>query len=95
MGIRRGDRGRLRLGLAIAFVMAAAFIIMQATEYSHKDFSIATNAYGSLFYLITGLHGAHVLVALVMNVVVQVRAWLRHVDVRRNLAVQNRLKCRS
>jgi len=88
-GIHQGKRGRLRLGLAVAFVLAAAFLIMQAIEYRNKDFAISTNAYGSLFYLITGLHGMHVLAALVMNAVVQVRAWLRHFDARRNLAVQN------
>jgi len=88
-GIRRGNTGRLRLGLAVAFVLAAAFLIMQGIEYSRKEFAISTDAYGSLFYLITGLHGMHVLVALVMNIVVQLRAWLGHFDRRRNLAVQN------
>ena len=88
-GIRHGNSGRLRLGLAIAFVLATAFLIMQGIEYSRKEFSVATNAYASLFYLITGLHGMHVLVALAMNVVVQVRAWLGHFDQRRHLAVQN------
>jgi heme/copper-type cytochrome/quinol oxidase subunit 3 len=88
-GIRHGNRRRLRIGLAVAFVLAAAFLIMQAVEYSRKDYSIATNVYGSLFYLITGLHGMHVLAALITNAVVQLRAWLGHFDERRHLAVQN------
>lgn len=88
-GIRQGSQGRLRWGLALAFILGAAFLGLQGYEYSNKEFSPQTNAYGSLFFTVTGLHGAHLLVALLLNGVTQARAWLSHFDERRHVAVQN------
>ena len=88
-GIRRGSVGHLEAGLALSFLLGAAFLALQAVEYSHKTFSPQTNAYGSLFFTITGLHGTHVLAGLVMNAVVQVRTWLGHFTARRHAAVEN------
>jgi cytochrome c oxidase subunit III len=52
-----------------AMAMAAAFLVMQGFEYHDKlqHFTARTDAYGSLFYLITGLHGTHVVAALLMS----------------------------
>jgi cytochrome c oxidase subunit 3/cytochrome c oxidase subunit I+III len=88
-GIRQGKQGRLRLGLALSFLLGALFLAMQVYEYAHKHFGLQTNAYGSLFFAITGFHGLHVAVGLLMNAVVQARAWLDHFDARRRLAVEN------
>lgn len=88
-GIRKGNQGRLRLGLLITLVLGIVFLAIQMVEYSHKTFTPATDAYGSLFFTITGFHGAHVAVGLLMNIVVQVRAWLGHFTAERHLAVSN------
>ncbi|HEY7064797.1 MAG TPA: cytochrome c oxidase subunit 3 [Chloroflexota bacterium] len=87
--IRRGDGGRLALGLAISFLLGATFLSLQVIEYSRESFTPQTNAYGSLFFTITGLHGAHVLIGLLMSAVVQLRTWLGQFTARRHLAVQN------
>ncbi|MFC0005571.1 cytochrome c oxidase subunit 3 [Micromonospora siamensis] len=67
-GIRKGQRWRLRAGLAATLVLGVTFLALQANEYAEKlrEFTMTTNAYGSLFYLITGFHGLHVLVGLTM-----------------------------
>ena len=52
------------------------------------EFTPQTNAYGSLFYAITGFHGTHVLVGLLLILFVQVRAWLGHFGRGRHLHVQ-------
>lgn len=67
-GIRRGQRWRLRSGLAATLVLGAGFLILQANEYAEKlrQFTFTTDVYGSLFYVITGFHGLHVLVGLAM-----------------------------
>lgn len=67
-GIRRGQRWRLRAGLAATLVMGLSFMALLVIEY-HEDlahFTMTTNVYGSLFYVITGFHGLHVLVGLTM-----------------------------
>jgi cytochrome c oxidase subunit III len=76
VGIRRGRRRRLRVGLLASFVLGAAFLGMQGVEYSQAlaGFGPGTHAYGSLFFMITGFHGSHVAVGLLLNMWVQVRA---------------------
>ena len=88
-GIRLGSQLRLRLGMLVTLLLGIAFLAIQAIEYSKKDFTLQSNAYGSLFFTITGFHGAHVFVGLLFNVVVQLRAWLGHFTVDRHLAVTN------
>jgi len=88
-GIRSGSQLRLRTGMRIALLLGIAFLVIQGIEYHHQRFTPATNAYGSLFFTITGFHGAHVAVGLLMNIVVQIRAYLGHFSAERHLAVTN------
>jgi cytochrome c oxidase subunit III len=62
-----------------------------AVEYPSvlEEFTARTNAYGSMFFTLTGLHGLHVLVGLAFSVWVQVRAWRGAFDERRHVSVQN------
>lgn len=62
----RGAAGSLRIGIGITLLLGIAFLIIQGVEYSHKGFTPTTDAYGSLFFTITGFHGAHVLVGIIM-----------------------------
>lgn len=90
-GIQRGNQGRLRVGLAIGFLLGASFSGLQAFEYAEtlKEFTPTTNAYGSLFYTVTGFHGSHVLVGLMFNAWTQIRAWGGAFDQHRHVTVQN------
>lgn len=88
-GIRRGRQGRLRLGLLLTLVIGLGFLAVQMMEYHSLRFTPRTGAYGSLFYTITGFHGAHVAVGLLMIAVVSLRAWLGHFSASRHLAVTN------
>jgi cytochrome c oxidase subunit 3 len=87
-GIRRGSRRALKLGFAVGWLMGAAFFVNQVFEYRGLHFGLRDNVYGSLFYGITGLHGAHLVIGLVMNGVVQVKAWLGRFDARRHVTVE-------
>lgn len=90
LSIRQGRVGRLRIGLAVAFAMAATFLGLQAYEYTHllEEFTPQTNVYGSLFFTITAFHGLHVLVGLLMNLWLQVFAWRGFWTAERHLPVQ-------
>jgi heme/copper-type cytochrome/quinol oxidase subunit 3 len=86
-GIRRGDVRRLRIGLFLSFLLGACFLVNLGFEYGELTFGARDNAYGSLFYAITGLHGLHVLVGLLMNMVVQAKARLGRVTKDRHVTV--------
>jgi heme/copper-type cytochrome/quinol oxidase subunit 3 len=88
-GIRQGDQRRLRIGMLATLILGAVFLTIQGIEYSRKSFGVSTNAYGSLFFTITGFHGAHVVVGLLMNAVVQIWAWRGLFARDRHLAVTN------
>ena len=85
--IRRGDVRGLRIGLFLSFVLGVAFLVNLGFEYDELTFGARDNAYGSLFYAITGLHGLHVLVGLLMNLVVQAKARLGRVSKDRHVTV--------
>jgi heme/copper-type cytochrome/quinol oxidase subunit 3 len=87
-GIKRGNLRVLRAGLALSWVMGVAFFVNQVLEYRSLGFGPRTNAYGSLFYAITGLHGAHVVVGLLISLVVQLKAWLGRLSAERHLTAQ-------
>ncbi len=85
--IRRGRVGQLRVALLLSFLLGVAFVANQAYEFAHLEFAATDNAYASLFIVITGLHGLHLLVGLVMSVVVQLKAALGWFDTERHLTV--------
>jgi heme/copper-type cytochrome/quinol oxidase subunit 3 len=88
-GIRKGRQGRLRLGLLLTLLLGIIFLAIQGIEYSHKHITPRTNAYGSLFFTITGLHGAHVAAGLLMVAVITARSLLNHFGPGHHDAVTN------
>jgi cytochrome c oxidase subunit III len=89
---RNGRQGALRLWLAAGFVLGAVFLGLQlGVEYPEKlaEFGPTTNAYGSLFFTLTGFHGGHVLIGLLISLWTQVRAWQGAFDKDRHVTVQN------
>ena len=88
-GIRKGQQARLRIGLLVTLILGMLFLAIQGLEYSNQSFTPATDAYGSLFFTITGFHGAHVAAGLLMNIFVQARAWAGHFTATRHLALSN------
>lgn len=89
-GIERGDGSRLRVGLLLTFLLGCVFLALQfGWEWPAKSFGPRDSAYGSLFFTITGFHGLHVLVGLLMNLWTQARAWRGHFNAEHHLAVSN------
>ena len=64
----KGDVVRLRMWFIITFLMGSFFIggqIYEFTEFTRKGLNVDTNLFGSSFFVLTGLHGAHVTVGIV------------------------------
>jgi heme/copper-type cytochrome/quinol oxidase subunit 3 len=88
-GIRKGSQSQLRAGLFLAFALGVVFAIVQGVEWSHQTFAAQSDVFGSLFFTITGFHGAHVIVGLLFNLAVQIWAWRGTFTAERHLAVTN------
>jgi cytochrome c oxidase subunit III len=86
--ISRGNQRGLKLGLALAFALGALFLIIQAWDVAQMGISVSTNAYTSIFLTTTAFHGLHLFVALIINGVIQVLAWLRYFNGSRYVGVQ-------
>jgi cytochrome c oxidase subunit III len=72
--IARGNRRGLILGLIGTIALGAIFLSIQAFEYVSNGFGPSTNLFGSVFYTITGFHGAHVSAGLLFLTVCLVRS---------------------
>jgi cytochrome c oxidase subunit 3 len=60
-----GGRRRAITWLAVTALMGALFLVNLVLEYAGAGFGLDDHAYGSIFYLMTGFHGLHVLGGLV------------------------------
>jgi cytochrome c oxidase subunit 3 len=70
--LRRGRSTTFRGLLGLTILLGASFLALQAYDYSRLSFGVRDGIYPSLFYVMTGLHMAHVaggvvLLALVMG----------------------------
>jgi cytochrome c oxidase subunit III len=75
---KAGNRFGLKAGLFTTFGLGLTFLFIQINEYWHIGFSPQDNAQGSVFYGLTGLHGAHVAVGLTLLAMASVRAFRGH-----------------
>ncbi len=85
---RRGALRRPPLGLWLTLLFGTMFLGLQLVEYGHHRTSPAVDAATSLFFAITGLHGAHVAVGLLMLLVVAVRGLRGPFGPRHNVALR-------
>lgn len=56
-----GDRSSTVRWLLVTVGLGLLFLTNQAVEYATVDFTMSSHAYGSMFFLMTGFHGLHVL----------------------------------
>ncbi|HEX2052218.1 MAG TPA: cytochrome c oxidase subunit 3 [Actinomycetota bacterium] len=67
--IQRGDQRRLRIWLMATALLGASFIggqFFEFTEFVHAGLTIQTSPFGSSFFVLTGFHGAHVTIGILM-----------------------------
>jgi len=55
-----------RRSLLAAIALGVAFLVVAVNGWLHATFTIASHAYGSLFYTMTGIHALHVAVGIVL-----------------------------
>jgi cytochrome c oxidase subunit III len=86
--IRRGDIGKLRMWTAITLGLGVLFLAGQLYDYSTLGFGIADGVFGTVFYTLTGFHGAHVFGGVVGLTIVLARALRGQFSARNHVAVE-------
>src|ERR1700733_7902036 len=62
--IKNGNRFGLKAGMLSTFLLGLTFLFVQLNEYVHIGFAGRYSAQSTIFYSLTGLHGAHVFIGL-------------------------------
>ena len=65
-------------GLVLTVFWGVLFSLLQYTEYKNTSFSINDSISGSIFYLLTGFHGLHVLLGTTLLIVCLLRFYFHH-----------------
>jgi len=76
--IKHNNHRGLKLGLTLTWLLGATFLFIQINEYIHIGFTPRDGAFGSIFFSLTGLHGAHVFVGLLLLTFANIRAYRGH-----------------
>lgn len=86
-GVRAARQGKIRKAqwfIAITVIMGLVFLGLQAYDYSRLEFGIKDGIYPSLFYVMTGLHMAHVIGGVLLLVLIGAQSlnrqteWAKH-----------------
>lgn len=81
LAVRSGQRGGRAAAawLAVTIALGGTFLVGQGREYAdlvRQDVTISRDLFGTTFFTLTGFHGLHVLVGLVMLAIVLATALL-------------------
>jgi cytochrome c oxidase subunit III len=87
-GVRNENRNTLKVGILTTFLLGLTFLTVQVNEYVHIGFSPADNAQGTIFYCLTGLHGAHVFIGLTLLAMVLIRSFRGHYSAKEHRGVE-------
>lgn len=80
--LKHGNRKKLKAWLIATIVLALVFIGFQAEEYvqayTELDLTLKSGIYGSTFFMLTGFHGAHVIMGTLMLIIMLIRIMKGH-----------------
>jgi cytochrome c oxidase subunit 3 len=64
--------------MVATFCLGLTFLFIQVNEYIHLGWAPHDSAQATVFYSLTGLHGAHVFVGLCALMIVTIRSFRGH-----------------
>jgi cytochrome c oxidase subunit 3 len=76
--LKRDNRAGFKAGMLTTFLLGCTFLFIQVNEYVHIGWAPHDDAQASVFYGLTGLHGAHVFIGLTLLLFVTIRAFRGH-----------------
>ncbi len=64
--LKKDDVSGLQFWFGLTALMGIAFLLGQGYEYFHAEFGLTTNLFTSCFFAVTGFHGLHVTVGVLL-----------------------------
>ena len=89
--IQRGDHRRLRIWLLATCLFGATFIggqLYEFTQFYREGLHLGTNMFGTTFFVLTGLHGAHVTIGIIWLLLLWGRSMQGRLPAGRSEAVE-------
>ena len=83
----RGAMARVMIALAITSVLGAAFIALQFADWFTEPFGPSTSAFGSNYFVISGVHLAHFVAGWIMFLVLLLWTGLGYFDAIRHVPI--------
>jgi len=91
-GLKKDDRRQLIVGLFLTVALGLTFVGFQAHEYGeayHKlGLTLNSGVYGSLFFMLTGFHGFHVIIGSLMLLAILGRSLKGHFSPEHHFAFE-------
>lgn len=72
------NKKELLQGLLCTVILGVTFSLIQGFEYMHAEFKFKDNHYTSVFYMLTGFHGFHVIIGTIFLLICYFRAKKDH-----------------
>ena len=91
IGAKRGEEGLLRAGLVATFILGAVFLAVKGFEWSElfaEGITFGSDISASLYYVLTGIHGAHVLAGLIALIYLIIKAYKGGFSPHRHVGVE-------
>ena len=80
-----GHKTSTLINLFITILLGLCFIFLQYTEYRYCTYTIADSSYGTCFYMLTGLHGLHVIAGVLFLFISWIRLYQDHMTSEHHL----------
>ena len=87
-----GNRSRTIFFMWITVLLGLTFLFVQGYEYSHAyselNLELSSGAYGSTFFMLTGFHGFHVFIGMLMLLFITLRLMKGHFTPERHFGFE-------
>jgi len=77
-GILSSNKYYFSFGLVLTILLGYVFLVLQYGEYVNRKFKITRTVYGTVFFILTGFHGLHVIIGFIFLFICFIRLFYFH-----------------
>jgi cytochrome c oxidase subunit III len=89
--LKQGNKFRAKTLVLVSAILGLIFLSFQGYEWglmqTHYAFTVDTNIFGTMFYMMTGFHGLHVSIGIIFLVLVYGRLEMGQMDEKRHFSM--------